>query len=347
VEAIMKKCSCGNALLMIIGLLGSVSMNAQTTPAIEMGTPTIAQIPSPLSLEVRPSYDMPIADSASWFTGGGAMDMGLNYRFPGSIFYLSGGLEYTYGPVQAATSLSLASLRLGGGVQLPITRGISVFGYGLAGYYYAMYNDASASVTDPYVAAGLGLKFALAPTFALEVGAQYKNYLGLYQGVSAGVGVDISLGNLGGSVDVPEVDLRPAFPVFYKYYDDHPIGSVRIKSNLKVPASDVQAQVFIKEYMDSPKVVKVPGTLAPGASKQIELFALFTDRLLSITEGTKVATEITVSYKVDGQTYRDRKIETLTLWGRNAMTWDDNRKAAAYVTSKDPGVLNFARGVSS
>lgn len=29
------------------------------------------------------------------------------------------------------------------------------------------------------------------------------------------------------------------------------------------------------------------------------------------------------------------------------MTWDDNRKAAAYVTSKDPGVLNFARGVSS
>ena len=184
----MKKCRCGNALLMILGLLGSVSMNAQTNPAIEMGTPTIAQIPSPLSLEVRPSYDMPIADSASWFTGGGAMDMGLNYRFPGSILYLSGGLEYTYGPVQAATSLSLASLRLGGGVQLPITRGISVFGYGLAGYYYAMYNDASASVTDPYVAAGLGLKFALAPTFALEVGAQYKNYLGLYQGVSAGVG---------------------------------------------------------------------------------------------------------------------------------------------------------------
>ena len=29
------------------------------------------------------------------------------------------------------------------------------------------------------------------------------------------------------------------------------------------------------------------------------------------------------------------------------MTWDDNRKAAAYVTSKDPGVLNFARSVSS
>ncbi len=68
---------------------------------------------------------------------------------------------------------------------------------------------------------------------------------------------------------------------------------------------------------------------------------------LPVTEGIKVATEITVSCKVDGQPYEDKRIETLTLWGRNAMTWDDNRKAAAYVTSKDPGVLNFARSVSS
>jgi len=343
----MKKYSCGHALLMILGVLGSAALHAQNVPTIEMGTPTIAQIPSPLSLEVRPSYDMPLGDSASWFSSGGAMDVGLNYRLPGSIFYLSGGLEYSYTPVQASTSLSMAAPRVGGGVQLPITSGISVFGYGMAGYYFATDNDGSASITDLCAAAGLGLRFALAPTFGLEVGAQYKNYLGLYEGVSAGVGIEMALGNLGGSVDVPSVDLRPAFPVFYKYYDDHSIGSIQIKSNLKVPASDVQTQVFIKEYMDSPKVVEVPGTLASGETKTIDLYALFTDKLLSITEGTKVATEITVSYKVDGRTYQDKKIETLTLWGRNAMTWDDNRKAAAYVTSKDPGVLNFARSVSS
>jgi len=43
------------------------------------------------------------------------------------------------------------------------------------GYYYAAYKDFSASVGDPY-AAGLGFKFAIAPTFGLEVGAQYKNH---------------------------------------------------------------------------------------------------------------------------------------------------------------------------
>lgn len=275
------------------------------------------------------------------------MDLGLNYRIPGSIFYLSGGLQYSYSPVQAATSLSIAAARVGGGIQLPLTRGIAVLAYAMGGYYFGTYNDLSGNASDPFVAGGVGLKFALAPTFALLVAAQYNYYMGLYMGLSAGAGVDVSLGNLGGSVDVPTIELRPAFPVFYKFYDDHPVGTIQLKSNLKVPASDIRAQVYIKEYMDSPKMVEVPGVLAPGETKSVDLYALFTDKVLAVTEGTKVATEITVSYKVDGQPYEDRKIETLTLLGRNAMTWDDNRKAAAYVTSKDPGVLNFARSVSS
>ena len=135
--------------------------------------------------------------------------------------------------------------------------------------------------------------------------------------------------------------------MFYKHYDDHPIGDLQIQSNLKVPATDIQAQVYIKEYMDAPKAVAVPGTLEPGETKIVDLYALFTDKVLSVTEGTKVAAEMSVTYKVEGQTYENKRVETLTLWGRNAMTWDDNRKAAAYVTAKDPGVLNFARSVSS
>jgi tetratricopeptide (TPR) repeat protein len=342
----MQKRICSSACLVLLLTLTSASAQAQSSTVVT-GIPTIAQVPSPLSLEVRPAFDLPLGDSSQWFSYGGSMDLGLNYRIPRSIFYLSGGLQYAYSPVQAATSLSLAGARIGGGVQLPLTSGIAVLAYAMGGYYFGTYNDFSANASDPFVLGGIGLKFALAPTFALQVAAQYNYYMGLYMGLSAGAGIDVSLGNLGGSVDVPSVDLRPAFPVFYKHYDDHPIGTVQIKSNLKVPATDIRAQVFIKEYMDSPKVVEVKGDLAPGESKSVDLYALFTDKVLAVTEGTKVATEITVSYKVDGQPYADRRIETLTLWGRNAMTWDDNRKAAAYVTSKDPGVLNFARSVSS
>lgn len=325
-------------LLSLILLASSFAVLAQSTQA---------QVPSPLSLEVRPAFDMPLGDSSQWFSYGGAVDLGLNYKIPRSKFYLLGGLEYSYAPIQANASTSLAVLRVGGGIQYPLTSGISAFGYAAGGYYFATYNDFSTNATDPYLAGGLGLKFALMPTFSLEVGAQYKNYLGLYQGISAAAGIDVALGNLGGSVGIPTIELRPAFPVFYKHYDDHPIGTLQIQSNLKVPASDLQAQVYIKEYMDAPKVVAIPGTLEPGKTKTVDLYALFTDKVLAITEGTKVAAEISVSYKVEGQTYENKRVETLTLWGRNAMTWDDNRKAAAYVTSKDPGVLNFARSVAS
>src|SRR5208282_3379179 len=93
--------------------------------------------------------------------------------------------------------------------------------------------------------------------------------------------------------------------------------------------------------------VEVAGVLRPGQDEAVDLYALFTDKVLAVTEGTKVAAEISVSYKVEGRTYENREVQTLTLWGRNAMTWDDNRKAAAYVTAKDPEVLDFARSVTS
>jgi tetratricopeptide (TPR) repeat protein len=343
----MKRTRANAVVLGIVFSFAAAISSAQSAPLTAASKPTIAVIPSPLSVEVRPMFDMPIADTAQWFSYGGGVDLGVNYKLPRSIFFLTGGMEYSFAPDLASTSLSLLAARVGGGVQIPLTSGVSVLGYAAGGYYLATYNDFSASASDPYVAGGLGVRFSLGPTLRLDVGAQYRYLLGLYQGVSAGAGIDVALGNLGGSVDVPSLELRPAFPVFYKYYDDHPVGTLEIKSKLNVPATDIRAQVYIKEFMDAPKAVSVPGILQPGETRKIDLYALFTDKVLGITEGTKVAAEVTVSYSVEGQGYENKRIETMSLLGRNAMTWDDNRKAAAYVTAKEPQVLNFARSVTS
>src|SRR5208337_320861 len=40
-----------------------------------------------------PAFNLPLGDNSQWFSYGGSMDWGLNYRFPCSIFYLSGGIE--------------------------------------------------------------------------------------------------------------------------------------------------------------------------------------------------------------------------------------------------------------
>ena len=339
----------GRLSLGALMLVVSVATAAAQAPAAAAGAnrQAMVQVASPLSLEVLPSFDLPVGDTGKYFTYGGGLDLGMKYRLPGSLITLIGGLEYAYAPVRAATSLSLISPRVGVGIQLPLAPTVCAYGFAAGGYYFATYNDFSKNASDPYAAAGLGVRFSLASTFSIEVGGQYKNYLGLYQGASATAGVDVALGNLGGSVDVPTLELRPAFPVFYKHYDDHPIGSIAVKSSLKVPATDVRAQVFVWEFMDAPKSVAICDRLAPGESRTADLYALFTDKVLAVTEGTKVAAEITVSYKVEGQSYENHRVETLSVLGRNAMTWDDNAKAAAFVTAKEPQVLNFARSVTS
>jgi tetratricopeptide (TPR) repeat protein len=338
----MAKASRGHSLAAILVLLPAVMSQPQTT-----ANPVLVSVPSPLSVEILPALDMPIADAARYFSLGGAVDFGLRYRFAPSIFALLGGVEYGYVPTRGLSSLSVVTPRLGAGIQVPVGSVFSIFANVFGGYYFATKNDLTLGVGDPYVAGGLGLRIALAPTFNLEVGGLYKYYAGLYQGVSVAVGVDIAAGNIGGRIDILSVQLQPAFPVFYKHYDDHPIGTVEVKSNLRVPATDVTAQVYIQEFMDAPKLVSVCARLAPGETVATDLYALFTDKVLGITEGTKVAAEITVAFRVEGRSYEDRRIYTLSVLGRNAMTWDDNSKAAAFVTSKEPQVLDFARSVTS
>jgi tetratricopeptide (TPR) repeat protein len=249
-----------------------------------------------------------------------------------------------------------------------------VFAFAYGGGYYTTTNDFSVSAFDPLVGGGAGLEFGLSPGWSIEVAARYTNYLGLWQGLSATLGTRFVLGQTttrskpdqdGGSIApgvqplaAPQkpagqqrVDLVPNFPpafsIFYKHYNDQPIGTVQITNHLSVPISNVKVQFFVKNYMDEPKEVEVQGTLSPESSQQVDVLALFNNSMLNITEGTKAAAQLVISYEAGGQVFEDKKIVTVDILGRNAMTWDDSRKAAAYVTAKDPGVLQFARSVTS
>ena len=286
-------------------------------------------------------------------------------------FIALGARSYAYTPGTSVQAISLASLDIGAGVRYPISPMLGLFGYGTVGYWYGTFNDMSASSTDPYAGVGLELQLALSPTLGLNMGAQFKDYFGLWQGLSAGVGMRIGFANRGPTATVPsvpkpavqplaapkppiskpEVKIDTSFPaafsIFYKYYDDHPIGIVRLSNHLGVPISNVKVQFYLKHYMDEPKEVDAPEPLPPESNEEVGVFALFTDAILNVTEGTKAAAELVIDYEANGKPIEEKRIETVNILGRNAMKWDDNRKAAAYVTAKDPGVLQFARSVTS
>ncbi len=136
------------------------------------------------------------------------------------------------------------------------------------------------------------------------------------------------------------------FPVFFKYNAKHPIGKAMVKNWEEVPVENVKTSFFVKQYMDNPKAAKIVEWLEPGEEREIDIYGLFTNKVLDITEGTTVSALINVTYRKKGEEVTKEYIETIRLENRNTVTWDDDRKACAYVTAKDPAVLKFAKNVA-
>ncbi|MCK4542230.1 MAG: hypothetical protein KAU17_08355 [Spirochaetales bacterium] len=225
---------------------------------------------------------------------------------------------------------------------------------------------------SPLIEAGVGFNLLLGPSLDIDIGISYQNYLGLFQGLQIQLGCSLYFKGVGHrklliqstaparpdllrearfaepgkGVRINEVKLDPLFPVFHKFYDDHPIGQVVLINQEEEPITELSLTLLINKYMDTPKECLIDPELKAKERKTFDLFALFTDDVLGITEGTKAAAEISLLYRMNGQWYQDTRTETVRIYNRNAMTWDDNRKASAFVTARDPAVMRFSKNIS-
>jgi tetratricopeptide (TPR) repeat protein len=278
-----------------------------------------------------------------------------------------GELEYGYTPVTAGALVSLISLAGGPTVNVPLAPWAHLEGNFSGGYFHGFLTGTSTPRNQGgfILHAGVGVSFFLTPAISLGIGASYKNCFGLYQGLGVQLGASYYLGRAprrgpGGKPLLPEYvqtegkalmvqDLlfENVFPVFFKYYDDHPIGKASLKNTGSTPVTDISLSVLVKQFMDAPKACVVPTALDGAENKPFELYALLTDKVLEVTEGTKVAVEMQMRYRVEGNWYTQAQVETMRLQFRNAMTWDDDRKASAFVTARDPAIMGFAKNVSS
>jgi tetratricopeptide (TPR) repeat protein len=150
----------------------------------------------------------------------------------------------------------------------------------------------------------------------------------------------------GPDVVLEDVTFEAVFPVFYKYYDENPIGRAFLRNSGTVPVESIRVSLFIKQYMDNPKLCKGPESLDSGQKGEVELYGLFTNQVLEISEGNKVSVKVSVDYIAEGTPHRQEFIDTIRIHNRNAITWDDDRKVAAFVTAKEPAVLKFSKNVA-
>jgi hypothetical protein len=216
-----------------------------------------------------------------------------------------------------------------------------------------MYGGLTAS--SPFFNAGAELGFHITPSFVISAGGAYKNYLSLgaseplYQGVSVFLGGSYTLGaeKQSSNMRLPERRIDPIFPILRKYYESSAVGSVTLENGENGPVEDVKVSFFVNQYMEQPKVCGTVRELKHLQKVTVPLYALFTDKVLAVTEKDKVTGELIVEYTYQGHEHKTTATESLILYDRNAMTWDDSRKAAAFVTPKDPAVLLYSKNIAS
>ena len=314
-----------------------------------------AQITSDFSLVASPLVNIPIGPSLDngtpLYTIGGGFSIKGEYQLPFSDYlFAQGAVDFDLLPVSdTSDTLTIISVGAGAGVRFsPIPR-FTIKGAGSGGIYMGIVE--AGSVRNPFFAVSADFSYLLSPSMNIGLGAVYKHNLSpdgaVYQGIGVSLGItyNIGAGNKRSELYVEPV-INPVFPLFFSYYDTNPAGKVTVVNNERGSIQNVKFSFYVKQYMDQPKIFAELDSIKEGESLDIPVYALFTDNIFSITEGTKVAGEIRVEYSYIGKEMSDSHPVTVTINNRNAMTWDDDRKAAAFVTSKDPLVLSFAKNIA-
>ena len=169
--------------------------------------------------------------------------------------------------------------------------------------------------------------------------AKYKQQLNLAylqkkRSVDAG-------GNLLGP-KLKQLDYYRVFSAAYKQYTDKPIGKLILKNEAGIDYSNVKVSLLIKEYMDFPTTAVVE-RIAAGAEVEVPLLAAFNNRILDIDEDTSVQTEVRAEYYMAGKPHVETLNTPLTIYGKNAIVWDNLDMVGSFATPKDDTLATFTR----
>lgn len=251
-------------------------------------------------------------------------------------------------PVQGLDSLTL--LRGGGGAGLrvrPADR-LSFRADVYGGLYTTRWRGDSSSGLMWGARGEAGIRITPALTLSLHAG--FTDYMSspdpLLRAFTGGISITVNIGEIGSrdpQLEIETKDLTPIFPVFYSYYDDNRFGSVEIHNREEADIKNVTVSLFIPEYMSRPRECGSFRRVIKGEGVSVPLYALFNDEVLELTENTKAQAEIQVEYRLLGKKMEANVPLELTMYHRNAMTWEDDTKAAAFVSPTDPAVLWFSR----
>ncbi|MDR2542873.1 MAG: OmpA family protein [Treponema sp.] len=303
------------------------------------------------SLRVAPVLNVPIG-SAEHKQGMGA-DIYLDWAFwnfaNNFYFGLNVGGGFASIPVVVDDPLTLLEGKAGA---LLLWRPLDrwAFQAGLFGGVY-QYSRGGNSDTNGLFGGALGAQFHLSPYFSLyaeldytsrALGSQPLNTIG------TAVGLRFNLSEImGGSarVQIDKTQQYRVFPVSYAWYEYNPVATVTVTNNEPNTITDVNLSFFMDSYMSQPWTFAVLPRLMPGESVEVPVTALFNDAMMNLTETINANGLIQMQYRSLGAKRNSISPIQMPIFHRNTLSWDDDRRAAAFVSPKDSAARYFARYV--
>ncbi len=143
-------------------------------------------------------------------------------------------------------------------------------------------------------------------------------------------------------VGISETRFKPVFTAAFKYYVKEPIGTVVVQNNNDHAYKDVKLAISLKKYTDFATEKVIP-LLESGAKLEVPITMTFNDTVLELTENTPVQADIRLSFFDDNQEKTVSQNAPLTLYSRNAISWEDKARISSFITPRDVPVLDFSR----
>ena len=308
-----------------------------------------------LGLHLYPAYDLTIKNflnEKNAFSIDAGIDIApVTIRERDKLFF---SLDFTYTgiPLSNFPLQNAFDGTLGIGYKCRINDRFSAFAElrgGLWVYTPSKSFDVS-SLSGLLFGARAGAEYNISPYFSAAAFVGFKSFYSkpapLINDIQIGAGIKYNLSrslSSSNAILIEENEVEPLFPVFYSHYSENPFGTLSFVNNEENDIYNVEVSVFVDSYMTAPYIVYTNPHIKRGEEFEASLCSMFNDNILDLLQPKSSDIKIIVSYYSLGQKLSITKDFPLIILSRNSMTWEDDRRAAAFVSGKDSTVQRFAR----
>ena len=202
-----------------------------------------------------------------------------------------------------------------------------------------------------------GAKISLDPSYNMSIGVSpgIKYFYSLsplerFNGLVYSVGFSASY-RFGEDPDAPQAIIRsikitklefpPLFAAMQSYYSRNTFANVTVTNIEKHPIFDVGISFFQAGFMDTPTKLAAIPRLESGESRVIEISASFSEEIFTTVGIVPLTGEIIAEYSSRNRPAKQSFSVSYDLYDKTALTWDDDQKVGAFITSADSALRNY------